>query len=75
MPYVVILGSYIRQRRVGIAQWYSTGNFSLHHCIQTGAGAHPASSPMGTGMLSLGVKWLECEADHTPPSSAEVKNE
>jgi hypothetical protein len=25
------------------------GNFSLHHCIQTGSGAHPASYPVGTG--------------------------
>jgi hypothetical protein len=27
------------------------------------------------GALSLGVKQLEYEADHSPPSSAEVKNE
>jgi hypothetical protein len=48
----------------GIAQWFSaglragwsvvripaeTGNLPLHHCIQTGSGAHPASYPMGTG--------------------------
>jgi hypothetical protein len=47
----------------GIAQRYSAGlragwsgirvpagagNFSLHHCIQTGSGAHPASYPTGT---------------------------
>jgi hypothetical protein len=25
------------------------------------------------GELSLGVKWLGCEADHSPPSSAEVE--
>ena len=24
---------------------------------------------------SLGVKWLMCEANHSPPCSAEVKNE
>jgi hypothetical protein len=24
------------------------GNFSLHHRVQTGSGAHPASYPMGT---------------------------
>jgi hypothetical protein len=24
------------------------GNFSLHHCVQTNSGAHPASYPMGT---------------------------
>jgi hypothetical protein len=25
------------------------GNFSLHHRVQNGSGAHPASYPMGTG--------------------------
>jgi hypothetical protein len=25
------------------------GNFSFHHGIQNGSGAHPASYPMGTG--------------------------
>jgi hypothetical protein len=50
-------------RGAGIAQWYSTGlwagwsgvwipagagNFALHHRVQTGSGAHPASYPMGT---------------------------
>jgi hypothetical protein len=24
------------------------GNLSLHHCVQNGSGAHPASYPMGT---------------------------
>jgi hypothetical protein len=24
------------------------GNFSLHHSVQNGSGAHPASYPMGT---------------------------
>jgi len=24
-------------------------NFSLHHCIQIGSGAHPAPYPMSTG--------------------------
>jgi hypothetical protein len=27
------------------------------------------------GVLSLGVKQLDCEADHSPPCCAEVKNE
>jgi hypothetical protein len=31
------------------------GNFSLHHCVQNGFGAHPASYPMGTrGFFSGG---------------------
>jgi len=27
-----------------------------------------------TGALFLGVKWLRCEADHSPPSSDEDEN-
>jgi hypothetical protein len=49
------------------------GNFSLHHRVQNGSGAHPASYPMGTRDLSLRVERPEREADHSPPSSAEVK--
>jgi hypothetical protein len=49
------------------------GNFSLHHRVQNGSGAHPASYPIGTGALSLGVKWLGRESDHPTPTSAEVK--
>jgi hypothetical protein len=50
-------------------------NFSLHHCVQNGSGAHPASYPMDTGGSFPGVKRPGREADHSPPSSAEVKNE
>jgi hypothetical protein len=32
------------------------GNFSLHHRIQNGSGAHPASYPMGTRGFLLGSK-------------------
>jgi hypothetical protein len=49
------------------------GNFSLHHRVQTGSGAHPACYPMGTGGSFPGVKRLGCEADlHLVPRS---KNE
>jgi hypothetical protein len=27
------------------------------------------------GVLSQGVEWLGCEADHSPPSIAEVNND
>jgi hypothetical protein len=50
------------------------GNFSLHHHVQNGSGTHPASYPMGTRDFSVGVKRPRREADHSPPSSAEVKN-
>jgi hypothetical protein len=32
------------------------GNFSLHHRVQNGSGAHPASYPMGTGSSFPGGK-------------------
>jgi hypothetical protein len=32
------------------------GNFSLHHRVQNGSGAHPASYPMGTRGSFLGGK-------------------
>jgi hypothetical protein len=75
-------------RGARIAQWYSAelravwsgvrvpaeaGNFSLHHRVQNGSGTHPASYPLVPGALSLGVKRPGREADHLPPSSAEVK--
>jgi hypothetical protein len=49
------------------------GKFSLHHRVQNGSGAHPASYPADTRDLSLGVKRPGREADHSPLSSAEVK--
>jgi len=38
------------------------------------SGAHPASYPMGTRSSFSGGKVSECEAGHSPPSSAKVKN-
>jgi hypothetical protein len=46
--------------------------FSLRHCVQTGSGAHPASSPMGTGHFFHGVKRPGREADNSPPFGAQV---
>jgi hypothetical protein len=49
-------------------------NFSSSPCVQTGPG--PASYPMGTGGSFPGGKARPGrDADHSPPSSAEVKNE
>jgi hypothetical protein len=36
--------------------------------------SHPASYPIGTGVVSPGVKRQGREADHSSPSSAEAKN-
>jgi hypothetical protein len=32
------------------------GDFSLHHGVQTGPGAHLASYAMGTGVISVEIK-------------------
>jgi hypothetical protein len=40
------------------------GNFSLHHRVQNGSGAHPDSYPMGARSSFLGVKRPGREADH-----------
>jgi hypothetical protein len=51
-------------------------DFSCSLCVQTGSEAHPASCTMGTGGSFPGGKALPGrDADHSPPSSAEVKNE
>jgi hypothetical protein len=51
-------------------------DFSSSPYVQTGCGAHPASYPMGTGGSFAGGKALPGrDTDHSPPSSAEVKNE
>jgi hypothetical protein len=58
-----------------------SGDTLFHICpvnntVQTGSGAHPASCPMGTGGSFAGGKVRpERDADHSPPSSAEVKYE
>jgi hypothetical protein len=48
-------------------------NFSLRR-VRNGSGAHPVSYPMCTRCFFPGVKRREREADHSPPSSNEVKN-
>jgi hypothetical protein len=50
-------------------------NFSLHHCVQNCSGAHQPPIQWVPGALPLGVKRPGRETDHSPPSSAEVKNE
>jgi hypothetical protein len=49
------------------------GNFSLHHRVQNGSGAHLTSYPLGTRGSFPGVKQPRREADHSLPSSVKVK--
>jgi hypothetical protein len=64
-----------------LSQWIQSTpfhrSFTIHSQISfniTSFGAHPASCRMGTGGSFPGVKRPRREADHSPPSSAEVKN-
>jgi hypothetical protein len=64
------------ERAIGVRSPAGAKDFSCSLCVQTGSGAHPASCTMGTGVLSPGVKARPGrDADHSPPSSAEVENE
>jgi hypothetical protein len=53
-------------------------HFSSNLCVQTGSEANPASYPVGTGgpfpEINRG-KGVTLTADHSPLSSAEVKND
>jgi hypothetical protein len=49
-------------------------NFSLRHNVQPSDVACPASCPVGTGVVSSGVKGPWCETNNSAPSSAEVEN-
>jgi hypothetical protein len=74
-----------RDSAVGIATGYGLDDrgvefesregqeFSLLHVVQTGAGAPPISLSNRQRGLSPGVKRQGREADHSPPTSAEVK--
>jgi len=75
-----VFSDYIIELKIGagIAQWYSArlraGNFSLHHRVQTGSGAHPASYRMSIrSSFTGGEKRPGREADHSHPTNAEVK--
>jgi hypothetical protein len=70
----IVLGYGLDDQGSRVRFLAGAGNFSLHHHVQNGSGAHPASYPMGTrGFFPGEVKRPGREADHSPPSSAEVK--
>jgi hypothetical protein len=53
------LGHGLDNRGSGVRFPAGAGNFSLHHRVQNGSGAHPASYPMGTRDSFLGGKAAE----------------
>jgi hypothetical protein len=50
------------------------GIFYLRHRFQAGSGARPVSYPTGNRGCYSGGKTAGYEANHSPPSTAEVKN-
>jgi hypothetical protein len=62
-------------RAIGVRSPAGSKYFSSIVCVQTGSGAHPAFCIMGTGGPFPGGKARPGrDADHSPPSSAEVVN-
>jgi hypothetical protein len=63
-------------RAIGVRSPAGAKDFSSIIYDQTGSGAHPASCPVGTGGPFPGGKARPTrDADYSPPSSAEVRNE
>jgi hypothetical protein len=63
-------GYGLDDRAIGVRSPTEAKDFSSSHCVQTSSGAHPASCTMGIVGPLPGR-----DADHSPPSNAQVKNE
>jgi hypothetical protein len=73
-----------RDSSVGIALGYGLDDWGFDFRQELGIFLFTTASRPALGLtqppiqwvpedLSLGVKWPKCEADHSPPSGAEVK--
>jgi hypothetical protein len=68
-----VSGYGLDDRAIEVWSLAGTKDYSSILCIQTGSGAHPVSCTMGTGGPFPGGKARPGrDADHSPPSSAEV---
>jgi hypothetical protein len=74
---VSILSDYgLDDRAIHVRYPAGAKDFSSNLCVQTGSEAHPASCTTGTGGPFPVAKALpRRDADHSPPSSSEFKNE
>jgi hypothetical protein len=61
-------------RRIGVQFLTEEKDISLFHTFHIGSGALRPFYAVVTGVFSPGTKRLKREADHSPPSSPEVKN-
>jgi hypothetical protein len=72
----IVSGCGLDDRRSRFDPSQRRKDFSCSLCVQTGSGAHPASCTMGIGGPFAGAKARPGnDADHSPPSSAEIVNE
>jgi hypothetical protein len=72
----IVSDYWLDDRAIGVRFPAGAKDFPTILCVQIGSGAHPASCTMGTGGPFPGVKARPGrDADHSPPSSAEVVNE
>jgi hypothetical protein len=66
----------LEDRAIGVRSPAEAKDFPSSLCVQTGSGAHPASCTMGTIGRSPGSRARPGrDADHSPASSAAVKDE
>jgi hypothetical protein len=71
-----VSGYGLDDRAIEVRSPAEAREFSSNLCVQTGCGAHPASSTMGTGgSFPRGKARPGRDADHSLQSSAEVVNE
>jgi hypothetical protein len=71
----IVSGYGLEDRTIGLRSPAEAKDFSYSLCVQTGSGAHPASCTNGTGgPFPDGKARPGRDADHSPPSSAEVVN-
>jgi hypothetical protein len=82
---ILYCGNYLFYLVLSLRRWathwsagvrFSAGTriFSIPYNFQIGSGDHSTSCPADTDGYCRGVKRADREANHTPPSSAEVKN-
>jgi hypothetical protein len=71
-----VSGYELDDRAIEVRSPAEAKDFCSSLCVQTGSGAHPASCTMGAGGPFPGAKARPGrDGDHSPPCSAEVKNE
>jgi hypothetical protein len=66
----------MKDRAIEVGSPAEAKDFSSSLCVRTGSGTYPAPCTMGTGGPFPGAKARPGrDADHSPPSTAEVENE